>query len=381
MLLKYYKMNNIIYHEVQPDNNDTAGYGQFSTLDFTLESDGRKLNPNSIRIDFDLEAESTAGTVIDSGDQIFIDNKVGCHALFESYQVEVQSRGIIENLQEAPRWHAVHASSSYSEGDFSNLGLQAEGRGIHTKSGNYILQDVGHKGEDSASHLKSPKYSIRPLICLNRMVGDAYSFSKNGYIKISVNLARNGHVFHGVDVDANVQYTIKNVTLRYTSRPDDGKQGKMMMNSVTNIKTSVNSAQSNIVCRVPSKAVNGVVICFLEQSKEGDLASNNLALEAYGQLDSAEYRFNDATNKYVTYRLEDKGDMVRKGLQALNDGNINQAHARHLNANQGNIIGLPFLEYIDLSTSKFSVELQSGLNNLSANPRLVYLYFLTLIEM
>ena len=374
-------MNNILYHQVQPDNNDTAGYGEYSTLDFTLESDGRKLNPNSIRIDFDLVAESTAGTAIENNDDIYIDNKIGMLSLFESFQVEVQTKGIIENLQEAPRFHAVHACSSLSEGDLYGLQYQAEGRGVHAIHGNYVLQKQGHKGEDSGNHLKDPKYTVRPLICLNRMVGDAYSFSKNGYIKISVNLARNGHVFYGEDMTTLAKYTIKNVTLRYTTRPDDGKQGKMMMNSVVSIKTAVNSAQSNIVARVPSKAVNGVVICFLEQSKEGSLTANNNALEAYPQLNSAEYRFNDATNKYVTYRLEDRSDMVRKGVDALNDNGMNQAHARHLNAHQGNIIGLPFLEYIDLSSSKFSVELQSGVNNLSANPRLVYLYFLTLIEM
>ena len=258
-------MNNIIYHQVQPDNNDPQGYGEFSTLDFTLNADGRKLNPNSIRVDFEVAAEDNAAD-IDSTDHIMINNKIGGHSFVESYQIETQSSGIIENLQEAPRWHATHAVTSLSEGDMYNFKYQAEGRGVHAREGNYNIQQQGHKGEDTnAGQLRNPKYSIRPLICLNRMVGDAYSFSKNGYIKVSLNLARNGHAFYGEDVSADTKYTIKNVILRFTTRPDDGKQGKMMMNSVVSIKSSVNSANSNLVARVPSKAVNGVVINFLSK--------------------------------------------------------------------------------------------------------------------
>ena len=373
-------MNNIIYHQVQPDNNDPSGYTEFSTLDFTLNADGRKLNPNSIRIDFEVEAEDS-GTSISNDEHILINNKIGGHSFIESYQVETQSSGIIENLQEAARWHATHAATALSEGDMFNLKYQAEGRGIHAKEGNYVIQPQGHKGEDTNDNqLRNPKFSLRPLICLNRMVGDAYSFSKNGYIKVSCNLARNGHAFYGGKVDADVKYTIKNVVLRFTTRPDDGKQGKMMMNSVVAVKSSVNSANSNLVARVPSKAVNGVVINFLKQSSDQNIERDSYALEKFGKLNSVEYRFNDATNKYVTYRVDDYGDMTRKAVQALGDSGLNMANARNQNAHQGAIIGLPFLEYIDLSTSKFSVELESDAN-VSADPRLVFMFFLTLIEM
>ena len=73
--------------------------------------------------------------------------------------------------------------------------------------------------------------------------------------------------------------------------------------------------------------------------------------------------------------------MERKGLDALTDGGHNQANADKVKANKGYIIGLPFSEYIDLSRQKFSVQITSSATNLVANPRSVYLYFLSLLKL
>ena len=370
----------VVYHEVKPDNNNPDGFSEFNSLDFTLIADGRKMNPNSLRIDFEVEAFVTGSTRV-TDDTVRVDNKIGGHAFIESYQTEIQSVGVIENLQEAPRFHAVHGCASLNENDFFDAKYQCEGRQTVADCGSYVIQQVAHQGSETTAHFRNASFSLAPKICLNRMVGDAYSFSKNGYIKLSANLARVGHALSGSGMVADTSYKLKNVVCRFTSRPDDGKQGKIMMNSAVMVKSAVSSTQASILARVPSKAVNGVMMSYIQQANESDPKENNTELQSYPQIDSISYRFNDATNKYVTYEITNRADMLRKGLEALTEGGFNQVNAKNVLANQGTIHGLPFQEYVDLSSQKFAIELKSSNAGLSQNPRVVFLFFLTLIEL
>lgn len=370
----------VIYHEVKPDNNNTDGFSEFNTLDFTLIADGRKMKPNSLRIDFEAEVFITGSTRV-TDDTVRLDSSIGAHAFIESYQTEIQSVGVIENLQEAPRFHSVHGAASLNQNDFFDAKYQAEGRQTVADCGAYVIQQVAHQGSETTAHFTNPSFSLAPKMCLNRMVGDSYSFSKNGYIKVSCNLARVGHALNGSGMVADTSYKLKNVVCRFTSEPDDGKQGKIMMNSAVMVKTAVQSTQASILARVPSKAVNGVMMSYIEQSAESDPKQNNTQLQSYPQIDSISYRFNDATNKYVTYEIRDRADMLRKGLEALTEGGFNQVNAKNVLANQGTIHGLPFQEYVDLSSQKFAVEIKSSNAGISSNPRIVFLFFLTLIEL
>ena len=72
--------------------------------------------------------------------------------------------------------------------------------------------------------------------------------------------------------------------------------------------------------------------------------------------------------------------MVLKGIEALNNTGRNMCSTSKLASNQGFLIGLPFEEYIDLTSQKFSVQLKSKAVNLAAQPMLAYLYFTTLIQ-
>lgn len=372
-------MNSLIYHEVLPQNSQ-ENYTQFNTIDFEILTDGRKLNPNSIRLDFELQVESAAGVLTDDK-KIGIDHKIGAHSFFESFQVTTQSAGLLENLQEYPRYVSLVSAATMDVSEYCSAAHQAEGRQLTVEAARAVCEQVSNHTDDSAAHLKNKSFSLKPLICLNRMMGDGYSFSKNGFIKVSMNLARNGHALYGPEVDANVSYRLSNVRLRYTTRPDDGSQGKMLMNSYVSVKATSNSTHYNLDTRVPSKAVNGCILSFLENSKESDLTSNTYALERYPQVDELTFRFNDATNKYITYSITDQGDMVHKGIRALSDGDMVQANVRQLQANSGYLIGLPFESYVDLSQQKFSIEIKSASDKLSAQPRLVFAYFLCLISL
>jgi len=372
-------MNSIQYHEVQPQNQQDS-YNQFNTISFEILSDGRKLNPNSIRLDFDLEVFKTGATRAGATDKIYANKNILAHSFFESFQTTIQSRGLIENLQEYPRWANIHATATHNVNDFQTCGFQAEGRQLLNEAAAAALQRQSCHSSDAAAHYVNPAFTIKPLIGFNRMMGDGYSFSKNGFIRIDMNVARNLTAIYGSDVAADASFALKNVRLRYTTRPDDGSQGKILMNSYVQVKATSTSQNYNVDSRVPSKAVNGVVISFLETAHESSTRDDTYRLEKYPSLDEINYRFNDAQNRFVTYSVTHLGDQVKKGIQALSDGGVAMANRLNIAANEAFIVGLPFQEYVDLSTQKFSVNLKSTSTNLNTSPRNVYLFFLTLVS-
>jgi len=376
-------MSDLQYHLVRPEADNSTGFIQFNTIDFLLVADGRKLKKNSVVIEYDVEAFSdNLTTRLAAATQIGVDNKVGGHAFFESFTTEVQSQGVLENIMDYPRWVNMLVSASKNENDCYSCYAQAEGRQVRQEGGSYVLQQVRSRNDNgsNANQLNDPNFSIRPQIAMNKMSGDDYSFSKNGYVKISCNLARNSNALFGGGAAAST-YRIKNIVLRYQTVPDNNVQNPILMSSVTSIKQTVNSQQGNILSRVPSDKVNGVAISFLRQSDESDATQNSYELQKFPAIDEVQYLFSDSTAKYVSYVIRDRDDMVLKGIEALNDSGVNMASAPNLKANNGEIIGLPFQEFLDLRNQKFSVQLKTTSNDLPTNPRLVYLFFTTLLQL
>lgn len=375
-------MDNIQYHTIAPQNNQDE-YSEFSTLNFELLTGGRKLNPNSVRLDFELEVFKTGTTRLAAADRVYLDNMVAGHSFIESIQVNSQglsgAGGMLENIQEYPRWVNMLNRTTLAMDDLIDASHLCEGKVTIKDATSAVLQQVNVRTNagDAAALLVDRSFSLKPMCCLNRMMG-AYSFDRNGFLQVSFNLARNLSALHGQGTAADTSYKLKNVSLRYTTRPEDGVANKVTMNSVVNVKATANSSQYNLDARVASKACSGVVVSFLEQSKESYRGANSYALEQYPLLDEINYRFNDSV-QYVTYAVKDRGDMVRKGIEAINTMNNHSAKPRNLKANTGYIIGLGFDTIVDLSKEKFSVELISSSNNLSLQPRNVYLYFLTIV--
>ena len=376
-------MSDIQYHESTPEADNSDGFQPFDTIDFMLLADGRKLLKNSVTVEFDLFTTSNAdySTRLAIGDLIGLDNKIGGHAVFESWNCEIQSVGNVQNIMDYPRWVSMVTCASNNENDFYSARFQAEGRGVSERCGAFVLQELKARGSQGAVGLlrRDPSFCIKPQLCFNNLTGDDYSFSKNGYIKLSCNVARASSALFGGGA-ATANYKIKNIKVLYQTRADDGVQGMMLMNSVTSIKQTINSQQANILSRVPSDKVNGVVLSFLPQADENAATKNSYALTKMPLLDEVQYLFSDSTAKYITYVINDQSDMVIKGIEALNNTGRNMCSTSKLASNQGFIIGLPFEEYIDLTSQKFSVQLKSKAVNLAAQPMLAYLYFTTLIQ-
>jgi len=373
---------NILYHEVAPQNDNPDGFVEFNTIDWELMVEGRSLLKNSIVIEADITVYKTGTTDLVVADRVGLENKIGFHGIFESWSCEGSGQNL-QNLTDYPRYVNMVASATLGQNDTNDIKYQAEGRTPTEAGGRYVLQrTLAHnKSSSHADRFLPANFSVMPKICFNSMVGDDYSFNRNGSVRVSCNLARNNQFLHGGDVSATSNYKLTNVKLRFISVPDSGKQGKMIMNSAVSVKTTVNSQQANIGVKVPAQACNGVVISFIKQSNDNAVGENSYALEQYPRLDEVQYLFSDATNKYITYVIDDHEEMRQRGLNALTDSRHNQVNGATLKANNGEIIGLSFQEFIDLRNQKFTVQLKSSATDLATNPRLVFLYFLNLISL
>lgn len=380
-----YYMSAILYHEAVPTNDNQLGFTEFNQIDFSIFAQGRKYLKNSMTLEADISVK-LAGADLTLANDIKVDNRIGFHSVIESVSTAAKGQQV-ELLQDYPRYVASVMSATKDVNDCFTLEAQAEGRQATEDTGKYICQLERQRritAGGAAGVLTRPaKFSLKPNFALNRMVGDDYSFQSNGEIKVQLNLARNNRVLYGLGGDGTQSYTLTNVRLRYITVPDDGKQGVIMMNSVVSVKSAINSAQATISARVPASRCNGVILNFIEQSNDNSNTANSYRLEQFNGLDSVEYLFNDSTNKYITYRIENRDEIVRRGLEALADqpydGGHNQVSHSKLSVNQGFLAGLSFTEYIDLSSQKFTVMLNSDISVNS--PLVAHLHFFNLLQL
>ena len=397
-------MAQIQYHLTDPEStmvpfdNDSSlgGYQPFQTIDFNLATPGRKLLKNSIRIEGRIVARTSstdkwqpdaavdATSSIDLEDNIKLDNVVGAHAFFDSWTCETQSKGILENLQNYPRFVSQHGRATLGADDMLSSKLIAECRGPYEANGNYVLQPVVDQAFVTGSveqpgQRSKPSFSIKPMICFNRQAGGDYSFDRNGFIRISCILAANRHVLFGGEDPAN--YVLDEVVCRFMTIPDDGTDEPMLMRSYVNVVSSLQSTASTISARVPAQQVNSVSMSFAKQSNLQSTEFCSTALEALPEWDSLEYLFANSMQNFITYRITDRDDALRRGLQSMESAGHSQVSAKTLKANRGVLYGLDFEEYVDLSQQKFTINLKILDASVTTDPFDVFLYFNSLLQL
>jgi|TARA_R110000796_G_scaffold3381_3_gene13320 hypothetical protein len=370
-----------MYHVSSPENNNASGFTEYNTVDFMIDVPNRKLLKNTIRLEATLSVKSSGSTDLVGTDQIRLDHQIGGHAFIESCVVSLpKSKGVIQNASEYPRYVNSLATGSYVKNDYFSSDLQAELRGCCENSGKVAIQPTASHNTTGDQDPTPANFSIKPLICLNNSTGGDFSFSDNGGIRLSFNLAKVHHALYGADMKSDTSYTLTDVTLRYQTVPEDGQKDKIIMASYAMIKNGVASNSTNVSVRVPSNAVGGCSINFLEQSRESDLTSNAYALMPYPEFSEVSYNFSDSTNQFISYTVTDLGDALHKGMESLKRQAPTSITAQAYSANKGFVLGLDFNgEYIDLSANKFAMNLKSDSTTLGSTPFLVYLYFHTLI--
>ena len=368
-------MSNIMYHRCEPENSKSS-YAAYDTLDFILQAEGRALKRNSIRFEADISVVRTptgANTRrVDVTDRIYWDHRVGAHAVFENFTSELQSAGMIENINEHPRYVSMCSTAEKDENDYLMSGPQTELQAPTDLHAAQYLHGVVSTNSNNPTTVDAD-FSLKPKICLNKMSGEL-SFDSNGYVKLSCNLMRNEAVFYGEDCDATTSYALTNVSVCFMTVPD--VKQKVTMRTILNLKSSINSAFSNTSSKVPA-ICDGVSCIFLKQSSENQPTFNNNRLDNVPELDEIQFLFNDSTSKYISYVINDRADMLQKFIESLKNTDHNEVSINRFRGN-GFGIGLDF-PMVDLSNQKFSIQLNSSATSLSANPFILYMYFHSLV--
>ena len=382
----------LVYHEIKPTNDiqGVNGFSEYNTIDFNLIGNGRKLLRGSIMIAAELIVNTngvsgSTGARTNKTHNIVLDNKIGAHAVFSSFQCEIVNgpkAQVLENLQEYPRYCCLLDVVKKKELDNCDVVSSAELRGMFEANGSVNLeQQFSNSANANCVPDQNPSFCISPKICFNqKSLGDDYSFEKSGNIKISCNLARTVNALYGQDMTTAVNYSLHNVRMLFTSIPDDGQQGKMMMSSYAMVKSTMVSSQINVQAQVPSRAVKSVSIVFLRQKQESSLTQNTNELQSLPQFDEISYSFQDTLTNYVTYNIVDLNDAIERGIESVPNARPrhNSVQPQQRAANRGYVLGTDFdNQMLDLSQQKFGFLCKSKYQLMSNDQRLVYLYFHT----
>ena len=369
----------IIYHQAEPEALQSV-YQEFNNCDFVLNvGAGRSLVRNSIRVCGDLRI--TSDGVTRTTGQNYFDFRIGVHSFVDSLQVVfggASNGGVKENIQNYARWAAMQSVASLNEDDYLNASNLVE-----LRAPNQLCVERFADGEIT-SQTTAPQtidfdFAMKPYCILNKMSGDHLPFEKSDEIRLTLNLARNISALMGSLAGNTSTYELRNLRVQYQSVETqmDPMATSIMMRSVYNVKSSIQSSSANVTAQVPA-VCDAVSASFQRQDEENTNVFNNYALAQVPSISRVQFLFNSATNKYITYEIDDQNTMLEKYIESFKNTGHNQCYLDTFRTNGGFGIGLDFDGMVDLSRQQFSVQLSSQITN--QYPYNIYLYFHSVVQ-
>lgn len=345
------------FHSADPVNNKTT-YTELDNVSFNINNAGRKLILGSVRLEGDLKINNTGATRSDietNSNQDGFNNRVGAGGLFDSFTVEAGNVGILENISsDYGRYVNLVSSATETEDMMNNSSNVCELKSTSMRISNMLSTGIRVDDAEQADL----DFSIKPMICLNRNVmGGTISFRKAGFMKLSMNLARNYEFLNSRSGTAN--YVISNLRLTYRTVPDDGTDEQVQMRSILSIKSTISSNFANVSSNVPA-VCSGVSVCFMRTNRENNQVYDNYNLERLQDFQSIQYLFNSSNNQYVSYIIDTREEMLEKGIMSLADTGYNCLSAKNLRGNSCEIAGLSFDAPVDLSNQRFNIQIKDN---------------------
>lgn len=369
---------NYTYHSVIPEAQRDS-YTEYDNVDMVMTFEGRALVLNSVRIEGVLSVTDSGVPLSDPSNEakdIKLDGLVGCHSFIESIQTSFQNGGLIENLNEYPRLVKSTVCATQGLDEMNNGSALCELKAPVDEMTNVLLKGVTPKTDLSSSVRQSPDFSVKPKFCLNKAIGDHLPYTKSGAIRVSINLARVFSALFGLDVSGTTAYTISDLRISFGSVPEtpDMMKNTVVMNTILNIKQSIQSSLASIQSKVPA-ICRAVTISFQQQNLENTAVANNVQLQKVKGLTEVQYMFNDSTNSLISYVLRDYEEVVSRAIDSVFDSGKNAITQNRLADGRSFLAGLDFGGYVDLRNQKFGLQINSAINNQADSRMLVYLYF------
>lgn len=345
------------FHSADPINNKST-YTELDNVSFNINNAGRKLILGSVRLEADLRVFNTGATRSDiesNSNQDGFNNRVGAHGLYDSFTVEAGNVGILENISsDYGRYVNLITSATQTEDQLNNASAVCELKSTSMRISNMLSTGIRVDDAEQADL----DFTIKPMICLNRNVmGGTLSFRKAGFMKISMNLARNYEFLNSRSGTAS--YQLSNLRLTYRTVPDDGTDEQILMRSILSIKSTISSNFANVSSNVPA-VCDGVSVCFMRTNRENNQTFDNYNLERLQDFQSIQYLFNSSNNQYVSYIIDTREEMLEKGVESLANTGYNCLSAKNLRSNSCELAGLAFDAPVDLSTQRFNIQIKDN---------------------
>jgi hypothetical protein len=369
-----------VKHSIAPINNRSS-YPEFSVVDFNVSAEGRKMVMNSFRLVGKLNAYSTGSTRVVRANDINYDGRIGIGGVIESIQTEISNLGgVVESFNGYGRYVGMSHDATKTDLDLINGDAVCEMKTpIKTATKCMLVGELSN----AETITQSNSFSIKPQFILNSAVGMddpndlTMSYKKSGNIRVSFTLARNFAFLFGADVSNNSSYDLTDLRLEFLSVPEDNKPNRTAHKVKYMVRSTLESGSANIQAQVPAK-VNAVSISFIKSDRENVAAHNNYRREVLPDLTSVQYLFNNATNEYIQYRIDDRAEWSLRAVQSFVDTKHSELSLKNFAGNHSFLLGLNFGEFIDLTNQTFSVQLESGAT--STDPYTCFLYFHSVVE-
>ena len=365
------------YQTIEPEAKQDS-YNEYDIVDFSMTFENLKLLCNTIRFEGGLDVKK-GGNPIANGDNVFLDPSIGVHSLIQSITVYFQNKGEMENFADYSRYVRMVADATKCSDDMYNSSNVCEMRAPNPTSMENLLVPIEPRGLDLATNNAQPvlpDFSFKPVFLLNNASSDdgdtSLSYKKSGAIKVSVVLGRNNDVIYGAGNNSDCTYSISNFRMSYMTKPEDGKDNKLILKSHLSFTQSIQSGLANISTKPPA-ICNSVSCSFIKQSNQHQGNQNNNETEVVPGLEQVVFTFNDSTNQFVSFPMEDRPEIMERYVDSLKSQGVNDASLTRVEANRGFGIGLDFGEYINFANQKFNIQLSSAITN--ATPYVIYMYF------
>ncbi len=378
-------MSGLTLREAIPTNFKNS-YSEYDNVDFNLAYEGESLVLGSVRIEGVLKItnnglplnDNTGNDPTNFNRNINIDHNVGAHAFFDQITTETNA-GVIESVNHLPRYAKMCEVAKYSQDDYFNSENICE---LKTSSPNFTNRLL--KGEIPTTQPTDPiridpDFSIKPHIALNSRDG-LLPYRRTGDVRMSLSLTRVAGCIYGQQITTGnnpTTYTIEELRITYRTRPDDGSNDPVELDSKLSVVSSVQSSFANLDIKVPA-VVDSVSCSFNIQSQVNSPVYNNLNLIKVPQLSQTQFLVNDSTNKLISFVLRDDQEVISRYIDSFMDTGKNQMSRNTLENNNGFGIGINFGGPQNLINKKFAIQIQSGVSN--SQPLTMFSYFHSIIN-
>lgn len=358
-----------MYHVAEP-NNFKQAYEEYDQVDFTLSNEGRSLVMGSVRIEGVWavrqrgEAFGLSGT--SQSDVVYYDRFVGAHAVCEQITTETLNLGILETLSHYPRMvKAVNSGQGSQSTQVNSInGVELRVPTIELTRETLMGEHLSGDPNDNDIKRTDPDFSFKPMCILNNTTG-LMPYRKSGDIRLTLNLARYAEALFGASASqANTSYQLKELRCIWRSAPDDGSNPPLNLLRHLSLKQGIQSSFAALQLRVPA-VCSSMYASFQPSDEEGEFQPNSTALARPPGVTLAEFLFNDATNRVITYQLRTELERAEALRDAISSGFANSTGITLRNLISGDTygIGLRFGQALDLNKQKLTLNLTSEISN------------------